>query len=549
MRELGQTDPALRRALEAKIGAPRYLRLIAEAGTIFELFMIIQHSSPAMRAGLIAALNDQTLDRLLDQTLASGRSIGTLHLALRALGQTDPALRHALEAKIGAQRYLRLITSAGTVFELFKIIEHSSPAMRTGLIAALDDQTLDRLLDQTLASGRSIGTLHLALRELGRTDPALLRTLEAKIGAHRWWRLILALGRIRVLTHILECMSWQFRQDMVQAGSNFSAPEWQLFLSRSNFLSICGFVRWYANFADVLFTPAFCQAHQPTFETLISQASHEALIRGARILKSAPDSAGKQYLVQRLVSHLASLELSAPTFETFNEAANTIGLLWEYLPAQRARLVRSLLSHLPPEDRWAEDEQFVRAVRVLFHILADPAAPQDIARRLLRAGNGPTVAALLAQATTLDIFLYLWNLYVLWYQLHSQADQAFAAFLDATIQDTVAKEAASRFGLDDQDIDVHIMLIGFLHFIGLAPDSIDKHHWQGTLPPPGELIKRVSQKPFIPAVFFLLGLEWLYEQPIRYYVWEWIVPKAEAYGERTAALDHINQLAMSRTKG
>ena len=133
-------------------------------------------------------------------------------MALRELGKTDPDLLRTLEAKIGARRYLRLISKATTLLGLFKIIEHSSPEMRADLIDVLDNRMLERLTDQTIANGRSIGTLHLALRELGKTDPGLLRMLEAKISPKYWWRLLLALGKIRVLTNILLYMSSQFSQ-------------------------------------------------------------------------------------------------------------------------------------------------------------------------------------------------------------------------------------------------------------------------------------------------------------------------------------------------
>ena len=549
LRELGKTDADLLHALEVKIGAQRYLHLITAAGTISELFRIIRYSSSEMRSGLIVALDNQTLDQLIDQTIANGRSIGTLHLAFRDLGQTDADLLHALEVKIGAQRYLRLITAAGTIPELFKIIRYSSPEMRTNLIADLNDQTLDHLVNQTIVNDRSIGALNFALRELGQAAPDLLRSLKMKIGAQRWWRLILALGTIRILTDILRHTSRQFHQEMAQTAQNLPSANWEQFLLRSDFSDVCGFFRWQAAFASALFSQDFCNVLQPTLSALVSQADHKALIEGVQILRNAPDSVGKQYLEELLGQRLASLELHSLTFESFADTVAMIALFWNYLPAQRPELIKYLPSLLPAEKEWPENEEFWSAARSLFRTLADPEAPQDVARRVLHAGNRPALAVLFTQATTLDIFLYLWNFYMLWYQLRSRADQTFATFLDATIQEAVAKEATSRFLYDEQEADNHIIvLIGFLSFVGLPPRSLDKQYWRMTAPPLREMTKRASQKTFIPAVFFLCGLEWLYDRQVRPNAWAGVLSKAEEYTESRAALDQARQLVNSRAK-
>ena len=104
--------------------------------------------------------------------------------------------------KIDLRNYLLLLSK----------LAESNDHWWQNVLAILDNETLDRLTDQTIANGRSIGTLHLALRELGKTDPGLLRMLEAKISPKYWWRLLLALGKIRVLTNILLYMSSQFSQ-------------------------------------------------------------------------------------------------------------------------------------------------------------------------------------------------------------------------------------------------------------------------------------------------------------------------------------------------
>jgi hypothetical protein len=146
------------------------LRLIRTRGTIFELFMMLKSSTPSFAAGLIAALDREAVTELIDKTIAEGRSIGTLSLALRELvDRSMPDGRsqlEALEGLLAGSTMLRLIRTRGTIFELFMTLRYSTPSFAAGLIAALDQEAVTELIDKTIAEGRSIGTLSFTLREL-----------------------------------------------------------------------------------------------------------------------------------------------------------------------------------------------------------------------------------------------------------------------------------------------------------------------------------------------------------------------------------------------
>ena len=75
-------------------------------------------------------------------TISAGRSIGTLNLALRELGQTDPKLLEKLEARIGPARFLALITANGTLVELFSILRRTTPSFAGAMLKALDEETV-----------------------------------------------------------------------------------------------------------------------------------------------------------------------------------------------------------------------------------------------------------------------------------------------------------------------------------------------------------------------------------------------------------------------
>ncbi|MFX0200113.1 MAG: hypothetical protein ACFFCW_28670 [Candidatus Hodarchaeota archaeon] len=76
LRQFKKSDPILLEKLDRKIGANRYLRLIANNGTISELFRIIKHSSLSMAEELIESIDAYTLHILIAKTISSSRSIG-----------------------------------------------------------------------------------------------------------------------------------------------------------------------------------------------------------------------------------------------------------------------------------------------------------------------------------------------------------------------------------------------------------------------------------------------------------------------------------------
>ena len=224
---LARNAPASLETVQTEHGAEGFLRLIAANGTLFELFMILKHATPGFREKLLGQLDTTRAGALVDKTIALGRSIGTLNLAMRELGEADEKLQEdkrllgRLEQAIGTVRFLRLIEANGTLFELFGILGYATASFRQALLGQLDEATAGRLVDKTIASGRSIGTLHLAMRELGEADQKLeadkrlLGRLEQAIGAGRFLRLIQHNGTLFELFRILQYTTSTFRRQLL----------------------------------------------------------------------------------------------------------------------------------------------------------------------------------------------------------------------------------------------------------------------------------------------------------------------------------------------
>src|SRR5258708_4198 len=185
MRELQMGVPDRVKALQQLVGAERVLRLIRANGTLLELFRMLQYVTLDFAQTINSVLDEEAVEELCGKTINAGRSLGSLHLALRELRTTDETLLKSLEQKIGAERLLHLIRANGTLLELFRMLQYVTLDFARAIITALDEEAVEELCSKTINTGRSIGTLNLALRELRTTDETLLKSLEQKIGAER----------------------------------------------------------------------------------------------------------------------------------------------------------------------------------------------------------------------------------------------------------------------------------------------------------------------------------------------------------------------------
>lgn len=552
LRELKEVDAGLLEKLESKVGAQRFLHLIASAGTVFELFMVIMHSSRSMAAELIEALDDETLDDLVKKTIAAQRSIATLDLALRNLKRTDVELLERLERKLGAQRFLHLIASIGTIFEFFMIIRRTSPPMTAQLIGALDNKTLNGLIDKTIATGRSIGTLSFALRELKMSEPGGLNLLERKIGVSGWWRLILANGKISGLPSLLQYMDDSFRQEMVQASRRLTTADWERLILRGDFSHLAVFAR--TGLALKLFPITLLEQLDPTFRQLIRAADWPTIRLSAYRLSGSLDSRLKQDLRRILDERLAETDVAALHFKNFENAAGCINALWWGAPSKRDELARALFDILPKEENWYGDASFLRAACGPLFVLAGSRSEPDDDRLLLDRCNDRKVAALLEHAEALDILLYLWNLYGLWFKCErvgkKEAGATFAAFLDPEIRARVRRLLDERLrpGAEQFEKERLVSLCGFLYAGGLGDFSQEsKAAWVSNLLPFDELLAKAEEmKSFLVTSFFLIGLGWIFDRNIPGHAFARAMTKAGSYEVETDAFSNLLRLLSAR---
>ncbi|HEU4432974.1 MAG TPA: hypothetical protein VFR51_06225, partial [Pyrinomonadaceae bacterium] len=222
--------PEMQSTILEEHGPEAFLSIIRAAGTLFEFLKLLENTMPGFRTRLFDYFTPEQAKTLIDKTIAAGRSIGTVGLAMRELADADPDALARLEQAIGAPGFVRLILANGTLFELFGTLQYASPTFRSALLDELTPTHAEVLIDKTIAAGRSIGTLTFAMRELGDTDPEMLARLEQAIGAPAFLRLILANGTLFEMFGTLKHSNPNFRTALLD---QFSAKEAEILIDKT----------------------------------------------------------------------------------------------------------------------------------------------------------------------------------------------------------------------------------------------------------------------------------------------------------------------------
>lgn len=427
LRELGKRAPEALQALESVMSAKGLLDLIEHKGTVFELFRHLQLSGAEFANDLLQSLEAEPgrMQRLLDKTRSSGRSIGTLNFTLHQLKKDAPQLLKKVESLAPAQAWLVLIGDNGTVVELFRHLQHSSPEFARDLLQSLnaEPELMQRLLDKTSSTGRSIGTLNLALRELrlrGRQigdDAALQQALEKAVGAPPFVRLMLDCGTLGAWVDLLNTFTPDFRQKVWLGLLASEASDWQTVVKKSNFFECMQF----------LTGPCLVRSQQSELAQDAQMARHVnrllsdagemvltegwyALQSGIALLQKAGDRAKvwRQPLEARVQQRL--LQYPAGEWsdgQDWTALTSTVQLLINVAPLRLPELVPTVLqafAQLPD----CQDKYMPAQIGGLLFALRQPAFSADQARHCLNAAR--EVQARMCREDPVKRLLWLWNL-------------------------------------------------------------------------------------------------------------------------------------------
>ncbi|MDD5269077.1 MAG: ATP-binding protein [Methylococcales bacterium] len=539
---LSKTSPDVGLALEQAIGAAQLLNLIESNGTVLELFKFAQHLNPETARELIALLNEDGVRKLVAETIASTRSIGTLDLALFTLRKTAPDVGLALEQAIGAAQLLKLIASNGTVFELFRFAQDLKTETARKLIALLNDDQVDTLVNKTIAAQRSIGTLSFTLKDLKQRGSNTGKFLEAKLGAPRFWRLLSALGNPKTLADLTESMSENCAAAVLAQARHSDSACWNALFERGSLFEAADFIiRCPAWVEDATLQPLITASLQQHAERLVNASDWYGLDSTAVKLAQATNRQMCDPLHMALQQRFSCCSIDTLTITGFAEAVHALSCLARETPLNRPLLAQQLWQLLPTPANWVKPaDTFIRNARILFGTLADSAFSAADAITVLEIGMGVDKAALLIKASTQDVMLYWWSLYSLWF-VHCQAGVvSFAKLIPAetlqSLQKLVEHRAKQKLNRDENPF--LLALLGLLVFLGCPPSKSSLKALANKFNKPRQHIEAsLLQHSFVPAYFGLHGLKSLFPaSPINPFVQAQLQVLGKQYPNPTPAV-------------
>jgi DNA polymerase III delta prime subunit/uncharacterized protein YoaH (UPF0181 family) len=419
LRDLARRDSSgnIIRNLEGKIGAAHLLVLIEKNGTVLEMFKILQHTSPDFGREMIAGLDEERIAKLVAKTVSAGRSIGTLNLSIRELLRRDSTAGLGLDLirKIGPARFLLLIETNGTIFELFKIVQQVPTDCARGMIDQLDNSRVARLIQKTISGNRSIGTLNYTLRDLHRRKDGthLGRDLESKVGPEGFWALVVGTGSMGPLVDLLRDMSAAFRDQVLLAAIALTAEQWAQILRRGDIFQFAEFIQGYVvEFERGGSEHALIKAIESEIGHLIAESDWYTLNTAAKRLRDSPESQAWHIASRELDERLARLEINRQMFSTLREAVNGLELLYGRCPDTRPILARDLRVLLPPPETWTLDPKRDLSLPKLLLRLVEADEFSDSDAEIVAEGLARCLSPqLLSQCRTVDMLWTLWALF------------------------------------------------------------------------------------------------------------------------------------------
>jgi len=547
--------------LEQKIGVAGILRLIETNGSMYELFRIVQHTSGGFARLLVTALDERLIAHLSQKTIDADRSIGTLDLALRELRlhRTTMELGYALARKVSAEQFRRLIESNGTIYELFRIIGCLPTDLALRLIELIDDSRMSRLVDKTIASGRSIGTLTLTLSELRRTQGAedIAQALENKVGTAGFWKLIIETGSPGPLVDLVRYVSPESSPKLVVSAAGVSELQWKRILARGDLFQLCELI------ADcqAIFHPsaggeALVAAIEDQSPDLVRRATWYQRRSGNLQLGRSPESPSSVAVSRAISAALADVDYRVLRFSSLHEAVNGLELLYDARPDVRSLLAAQLRTMLPASEHWVLDPRQDMAVpRILLRLLAKPEISDEDAGQFADALTRCLKPETIEKSRTVDILWTLWAMFAHARRRSGIDAVAFGRTLPSEFVRSLHRVLVVRTAWKDQldEVRSRFALVGLLALLGLRADATVLAGLRKDLDLHGEagVWRLCTNQKFVAAWLVLRAIE-IWDPNITGQREEFqrrLLGAAEDYVEMDPAADLLYQTTLTQTSG
>lgn len=429
---------------EQAITAEGFFRAISRGGTLFDLFGVMANASPAIQKELAEKLLPQHAADLLDRTIATGNSLGTLNLRMRKLGYQDggPGLLAQLEKAVGTEGFIRLIMTGGTFQDFLSILQRATSGFRGELLSSITAVQVAILVDATSAKERGIEAVHFQLKGIG-ASPEHLSRLEQLTGVNGWWQLFKTVGTLNSVHSITAALSDSFRADILDAAVGTSEREWTELIERGFFSNACAFsandLCDYPAIAIERHTRSLARAAGP----LAGRAAWSDL--NASRLSADAKSTADSILRAAFRARLDAVQLVDLVGLDFREAVNGFACLWRERPDLRLELGTSVRAIVPPRNAWPRDKGNAAVLRLVLNLARSSDFPASEVHWLLDEVVAFLDQEVCEQMDTLLLFLLIWNIAALAYERAPR--RSFIEIFPVATQEFLEAELAERVEL------------------------------------------------------------------------------------------------------
>jgi hypothetical protein len=403
---------------------------------------------------------------------------------------------------------LRLIRERGTIFELFRILQLSTPMFAAGLIQALNADIVDELIGKTIAAQRSIGTLYFTLHHLRISAPQSLALLEKNLRPEGIWRLVEGAGDLGALPDLLESLSAEFVNGVLAPECAPDVFRWRALMRRGGYRELALFLAEAFHHLRDPVRAVFVEALSREASAIVAGASWTDLARGISNVARIVDTSVRAILHSATSDRLRHTDLAAINIKDFLEVANCLRLLWRYRPPLQTRIACQLWDYLPPEREWPTDHARLIGGQLLLEIASSTAVLDTQADRLLAALVPLPSGLKIEQCSAAVLWRFLWSLYAFWAARRQSRTACFVDLFDPPTWERLVKRlqtAAGQVRHDGNRLSV-LALAGALGFCAGIPETRLREAVAGRLKGFNRLLVQVDALAFLPAALANVGL-------------------------------------------
>lgn len=500
--------------------------LIENNATLYDVIDLLRHSPKVEAKDIIEDISQESIERIIRNTLADDRPLSLIRPGLRALktkGLLDP-----LDIKTGAAHYLNLLESKGTFLELIHILQYSHEPLKKDLMKNLSRDLTGRLVDRTVAEKCPINSLRRELNLLKRLCGGFNHEFQEKIGIDNVLKLIFNNGNLGILSEAAVHFARQeiSQLKLFETFNALPADKKEEFILRGDFFKYCTALaecRQLDIFDDT--QNDFSGSKLPVIDRLIRQSTYKSINRGLGAISSLPNKGLKLSLFKLVSDYSEKIKAAALKVESASEKIASLSIL-NRLDRLDKRSIEEIAGSID-EEQFLGEKDFIGSLQLLQFTLVGNETELWLRDGILKLSNSNKIINKIEKETPLNTFLYLWNTYALF----TQEDlEDFYDWLSPGIVGAVYKVVAKhKKTTGNVDVTRHLlMLIGLLDYLRIETHRIDRIFPNGfrLLNMSKSFLGRVLRKvTFIPGYFYLRGIDLFAKKQLFPNKWKILIPR------------------------